>query len=347
MAGGKIFVAGGCTNSDNVYGCESPSDVVDVLDASGVVGSAKLSVARGWAAGCTVGDKAVFAGGGTGSLDPKSTVGDVIDASTLAVQSDADALTVPRWGLSCLEVGAVAYWGGGKAILPNGGGYLMTSAVDKFGDEGWVAANFNLSYPRESTGAVASHGAALFAGGWEENPISGPGVEPKTQGAVDTVNVFTKDSAFTVHLQSKVYWPGVATGPNGDAYIVDNTHLNRFDGKQITATPLPAAMAGSGSSSFDAGGPVPGAHVPKNGAVAGNNVCFYGWVPNGKMSSVFCYDTVAEKWGPEMPCSVVHRGGSIIALGNSVFVAGGFDATQGNKPTDVVDVFNLGGSVLV
>ena len=88
VAGGRAVFAGGCMDTGSQYACDSPTNVVDVLQpaehgASVVKSGLALSTARGFIAGCGLGPHAVFAGGGTQGISPHSAVADVIDATAL------------------------------------------------------------------------------------------------------------------------------------------------------------------------------------------------------------------------------------------------------------------------
>lgn len=330
-AGGKVFFAGGCRDTDNAYVCDEATATVDVFDASGSVGKVNLSEARGWPAGCGVGSQAVFAGGGKGGNDPHSATADVLDATSGNVSSNPKALSEGRWGVTCATVGDTVHFAGGK-VLESASSFHMSAGIDSYSNGKWALSSLSLSEARESFGAVAGRAGLVFAGGWVTKRF---GAQP-----VDTVDAFTSDgNRTTTHLSSPAYWPGAVADKNGDIYIVDNSALLKFDGSRWTSTPLPDALVGS-TATLEDGGAVPASHVPRNGGVVGDHLCFYAW-QSKTLSALYCYDSKGGSWAGPYECSAVHRGGALEVLGNSIFVAGGYDPDGQNAPTDVIDVFDF------
>lgn len=99
---------------------------------------------------------------------------------------------------------------------------------------------------------------------------------------------------------------------------------------------LPHEIRGK-SAGISGGGAVPATHIPNNGVAVGSHVCFYAVGPKG----LFCYDTAHAQWS-KIAVPTAHAGGSIVALGNSVLIGGGFDPASGKTlATDVVDVITF------
>lgn len=120
-------------------------------------------------------------------------------------------------------------------------------------------------------------------------------------------------------------------------YVVSNENIHIVDETgSISSQRLPAPLYGQPSGNVG-GGAIPASHIPQNGAVVGPYACFYAANP----SAVYCHNTETAAWSM-LNCTVEHQGGSIVAVGNSILVAGGFDGTTGKtNSNDVVDVFRL------
>lgn len=333
-AGGKVFFAGGCRDTDNAYVCDEATATVDVFDASGSTSKMQLSEARGWPAGCGVGSQAVFAGGGRGGNEIHSATADVLDAIGGNVSSNPQALSEGRWGVTCATVGDTVHFAGGK-VMESASSFHMSAGIDSYSNGQWALSSLKLSQARESFGAVAGRAGLVFAGGWVTQRF---GAHP-----VDTVDTFVPSQQTseptTTHLSSPAYWPGVVADKDGAISIVDNSALLKFYGSVWTSSPLPDALVGS-SATLEDGGAVPASHVPRNGGVVGDHLCFYAW-QSKTLSALYCYDSKGGSWGGPYECSAVHRGGALEVLGNSIFVAGGYDPDGQNAPTDVIDVFDF------
>lgn len=193
VAGGRVFFAGGCSDTASPYQCLEPSAAVDVFSVSGVASSAPpLSIARGWACGCGVSGLAVFAGGGTSGSKPHSPVADVINASDLTLTSFPSALSVGRWGLGCTVVNGSIFFAGGKSI-PARGLYAMTDIVDSFQPPcHWTPAPYVLTNKKECVAGATSgeNQDVVWAGGWIETPSTGRN-GPFFQKPDDTIDIFS------------------------------------------------------------------------------------------------------------------------------------------------------------
>eukprot|EP00747_Dinoflagellata_sp_TGD_P170986 gnl/TRDRNA2_/TRDRNA2_203908_c0_seq1.p1 gnl/TRDRNA2_/TRDRNA2_203908_c0~~gnl/TRDRNA2_/TRDRNA2_203908_c0_seq1.p1 ORF type:complete len:410 (-),score=59.59 gnl/TRDRNA2_/TRDRNA2_203908_c0_seq1:90-1319(-) len=346
VASGKAYFAGGCKDTYSAYNCDSPTATVDIFTANGSAGTATpLVEARGWPAGCAVGSKVLFAGGGTNHRKLHSRTADILDASTDASSSQLLALSVGRWGIACTTVGSAVYFAGGKVVAADGN-YHMTDVVDIFQENGtWAVAPWHLSKPRESAAAASGPGgSALFVGGWVT--LSSLNAHPVTTVDILSDPAAPDGGATNSHLSSPAYWPGVAVAADGKVYVVGNELLSQFDGSKWVSSPLPDELVGS-AATLEGGGAVPNAHVPNNGVAVGDLVCFYGWrpkkflEPKRFLNGVFCYDTVHLSWSLAMKCTTVHRGGGIATIDGLVLVAGGYDPENKNAPTDVVDIFDI------
>jgi len=131
------------------------------------------------------------------------------------------------------------------------------------------------------------------------------------------------------------------------SYAVDNGVLNFRSSNDIEAnwssTPLPDYLQGEPfvpSEPWESTGPIPSSHVPQNGVSVGDGLaCFYGLSTSG-WSALHCFDTSQNEWLEPFNCSAAHKAGGIAALGNTVYIAGGYDPSNNNSITDVVDVFS-------
>jgi hypothetical protein len=178
-------------------------------------------------------------------------------------------------------------------------------------------------------GATVVGETILFLGGWITTGTS------VGTGPTDVVDVFgPKALVSTATLPTSAFWAGAVT-IDGTGYVVGNEKLIEFDetGKVTKTSALPKELVGK--SSLTAGGGVPGAHVEGNGVAVGSVGCFYSYKPN----AVYCYNTKDATW-TSMPCTVMHKGGIIAAVGNTIAVAGGFDEVT-SRPTGVIDVFQI------
>ena len=344
----SVVIAGGCVDTAGgvgAYSCVNASDVIDIFDRNLKRKTARLSEARAWATACAVDNKVIVAGGGT--TVKKSRAADVIDDE---VRSNLTALSVGRWGMACASAGPKAYFGGG--IGGSHSNYL--DVVDEVDSENhWTVAPFELSQARESMGALATENTLTFVGGWNEL------LEEPNSKIIDTFDLRT-GALTTTFLPSPAYWPGAASvGPS--EVVIDNQFLSlRTQGRPLWQTmALPSFLAGPSElpfKSYESGGAVPADHVPENGiSVLGCLACFYGApqpqdsrdsrrrppneeVPNA--AAVFCFNTQSHTWVPPLNCSARHKAGGIAAIGDTIFVAGGYDPLDpSNAPTDVVDVF--------
>lgn len=349
-----VFV-GGCDNTgtspSTQFVCDSPSSVVDVMNSDGTLNyTTNLSEKRGWVATCALGSSVVMAGGGVKGTEPHSRVGDVLDVATGKISSDVAALSSGRWGVSCATVGSYVFFAGGKVTINGYKDCYMTEAIDQYSPfRGWSRAPFNLSVPRESSTAAEVGGSLLVAGGWTKSP------KGTNYHGVATVDIFNGPasggavSRASDELQSVAYDVGAVTVGNL-VYVVGNVYLSTFNANVFVSRQLlPENMRGP-QSNITSGGAIPSSHIPQNGAKvtsASGTVlaCFYGKEADSGghfMPYVYCYDVNAQKWVSRLQCSAHHQGGSIVGMGKSVWVAGGFDPTSGTSlATAVVDIFTF------
>jgi hypothetical protein len=334
---GKFFFGGGCLDTGSPYTCDTPSSNVDIFSLWSSPPShtvAALSEARGWPVVCSTGTEVVFAGGGTVQVGTHSTVADIFDGESGALVSYPNALSVGRWGVSCVSTGSQVWFAGGKVAGPQRQPWYTTDVIDMFNGTSWSVPPIKLSLGRESLGAVAtSDGDIMFAGGWATG-----GTEP---GASDAVDVFSTAGGGgaglvgTARLKTPSYWPG-AVSINGSAYVVSNENLHVIRGAEVVETvPLPVELRGE--SSMDGGGGIPAAHLPGNGVAVGGLACYYSITPN----ALYCYDTVNLLWR-HGPATAVHKGGAMAVVGSTIMIAGGYSGTETtSEPTAVVDIFHI------
>lgn len=340
VAGNLAIFAGGCSQRASSslpaeYDCGVASSVVEAVDATGtVVHTAALGAPRAWPAACSPDNATVvFAGGGVSGAVPHSTLGDAVtlSASGLTVKSSSAALALPRWGIATAAVGGTCYFGGGKVTISGYQNAYTTAAVDTYSTSaGWRPAPFNLSVGRESATAVGIANTTLaMLVGWEKK-------DNNYQGC-PAVDVFTRlttpgGGALPVGVQPAEYDIGAAAVADY-AYLVDSKKLYKISSAGVitTVASLPFWMEGA----------IPGAKVATNGVTIGSTVCFFGvLLPEDKTGSLHCFDGI--QWSSKAG-TVGHMAGAMVAIGNKVLVAGGFNpADSSAKPTDVIDVFQIG-----
>ena len=353
--GGKFYFAGGCTtvgSGKTAFICNNASDVIDVLDSLGTAVANEqlhLSEARGWPSACATKSLAVFAGGGKRGDLPHFRTADIVEAATGKVTSQPNALSTGRWGITCATMNETIFFAGGKVTIHGYEDVYMTNHIDTFDGTAkqWSVAPYNLSVGRESAVAGGSNCSGLIvAGGWEKDPgflgkyhastaldiFSTPlGIQPlsgSTGGGGRT----------TTQLKNGAYDAGLAISGSSKAYIVGNSLLYEVAcGGVVESYPLPVDMTGPGGQ-VSGGGAIPRAHIPQNGVAVKSSVCFYGTAP----SILYCLDTTTMDWSRH-PCQAEHAGGAIVAFGNTVMVAGGYDPQgKDTTPTDVIDIFTFG-----
>lgn len=347
-AGGKVIFAGGCTGGFSVYTCEKPSAVIDILtvedsDSNAFQiksASAALSTPRGWPSTCAVGNKVAFLGGGVSGSRPHSRVLDVFDTVSNEMQTNSTALDAGRWGMTCVVAANALYFAGGKEISfwgkPSMTDELLKLSSVPETQAGGLRLSGNLSVARESTGGVAlGSKRILFAGGWISAPMPGG-----PSAVVDAFDLASGKS-YTWELPQKpgpnTYWIGAAPWSEELVFLADATMLYYVTVAVFNGTEAPKQVA---LPTEAAGGGIPLARMAQNGVRVGGAVCFYSASP----SALVCYELESETWATH-PCSAEHTAGAIVAIRNTVYVAGGVDA-KGN-PVATIDIFTFGSAVLV
>jgi len=359
--GEHAFFVGGCTNTGTdvktQFICDKASDVIDMLDATGsIVQNAKLSDARGWVEVCPLDHLVVMAGGGTSGTKPHSRRADVYNTRTGKMTVNETALHDGVWGTACVSSGSSVYYMGGKVTISGYDNAHMSSVINVASiGKGWSVAPFNLSRQRESVAALEFDGMLISAGGWTKDDAFCRGIPGSPYCGDPSVDVFfapfSEGKRKTFQTDTAIYDAGRAVVGTTGLVVGDKSwYVFKRNGDDLNMSkhPLPADMQGPTATLTSqvrgilGGGVIPASHVPQNGVVVGNLACFYGASP----SRLYCLDTTAEdasqQWS-RFDCSAVHQGGSIVAVGNTVMVAGGFDpASPTYQPTDVVDVFDFG-----
>ena len=354
--GGKFYFAGGCTtvgSGKTAFICNNASDVIDVLDSLGTAVADEqlhLSEARGWPSACATKSLAVFAGGGQRGDLPHSRTADIVEAATGKVTSQPNALSTGRWGITCATMNETIFFAGGKVTIHGYQDVYMTNHIDTFDGTAkqWSVAPHNLSVGRESAVAASYSGGSncsglIVAGGWEKDP----GFLGKYHAST-ALDIFSSPlqpsgstgggGRTTTQLKNGAYDAGLAISASSKAYIVGNSLLYEVAcGGAVKSYPLPVDMTGPGGQ-VSGGGAIPRAHIPQNGVAVKSSVCFYGTAP----SILYCLDTTTMDWSRH-PCQAEHAGGAIVAFGNTVMVAGGYDPqAKDTTPTDVIDIFTFG-----
>ena len=356
VADGKAFFVGGCfttgTGGSTQFICDNASTAIDVYSSSSSRGDGvsldrtmHMSEARGWVSTCALDDSLVImAGGGTSGVTPHSRVADIIDTSNnYTFSTHATALTNGRWGVACAAVNGRAYYLGGKVTVHGYSDAWTSPLVDVYtrSSNSWARAAYNLTEDKESAVAVAvgsgESGRVVVAGGWRYLANSKFGASSVVETLMHPEA--TNPQSVTGNMATKAYDVGIVPGPNGTVYLVGNEalHIAYPNGAVKTIGALPPGLWGLPSGGTG-GGAIPATHMPNNGVAIGDNyVCFYAVKPNG----LYCYNIKLQQWS-QIECSAVHAGGSMVVLGNSVMIGGGFDpASKIVQATDLIDVITF------
>lgn len=356
-AGGAAVFGGGCLAGSGItYVCNSPTDIVDVFKPGSKLGDSvsivyerdetstlALSEKRGWPTACSINGVAAFLGGGVAGQDPHSKTLDLLDIEKDTITTNSTSIDHGRWGQACSTAGGDIYFAGGKIIDEKTRKPSMTDEVLrlKSGADGkpmldGIEVVAKLSLAREAIGAVTlPDQGIMFAGGsgpWP--PVSTPVVDAFSVPIEQSSKHYTWDIENIPDPGKKnEYWLGVAQLNESKAYIIDNHTLyvvddeTTFSGQQ-TPKELPITMQAGYDSTA-----IPAARMAQNGALVEDiGVCFYSAEP----SSVFCF-TPTDGSYVWLNCSVGHIAGAIVAVGKTLFIAGGAD--MDGTVTDVIDVF--------
>ncbi len=234
--GNDAIFAGGEVN--NPSGGYTYSAVVDIYNSStGQWSTSKLSQARGGLAATTVGDEAIFAGGGSGTGSPSDVV-DIYNSST--GQWSTSKLSQARSSLAAITVGDEAIFAGGWS-----GTGSPSDVVDIYNSSTGQWSTSKLSQARGNLAATTFGDEAVFAGGW-----SGTG---SSSNVVDIYNSSTgqwstsklsqaRGNLAATTVGDEAFFAGGQSSPyGGQTNIVDIYHFGVNSTPQImnvTAQPV-------------------------------------------------------------------------------------------------------------
>jgi len=175
---GDVALFGGGWNGTDASTAVAHFAAVDIFDVtSGTWTTATLSVARWALAATSVGDVALFGGGGQNVYGAASAAVDLYNAKSGTWATAT--LSVARWALAASSVGDVALFAGGWDTTGDGDGDSddhdaghNSTAVDIYHATSGTWTTATLSVPRWFLAATSVGGVALFGGGWNGTHVS-------------------------------------------------------------------------------------------------------------------------------------------------------------------------------
>lgn len=287
-----------------------PGSQLGMLPVRLIHQTASLSYGRYSPAATTVGNKALFAGGGAGSGD--SNLVDIYDNSS-GTWSTAK-LSAPRYGMAATTVGNKAIFAGG------GNGFTQTDIVDIYDDTTGKWSTAKLSQKRDSPVATTAGSKALFAGG---NPSTAVvDVYDDSNGRWSTTTLPHPGPSVAASIGNMAFFAGSSTGgaPNG---IVDI--YNATTGQWSSATLSHAAYFATATS-------------------VGNKIIFAaGFTGNGSnFSSIAVVYDVGSNQSSTVTLAQARIDLASTTVGEEAFFAGGEyqDGNGLNHASDVVDIYD-------
>jgi hypothetical protein len=290
-----------------------------------------LSIARRFAAGVSVGDLALFAGGQ--DAQASQTRIDVYNGASGTWEPTLD-FTTPRFAVMATRIGNYVMFAGGALDSTT-----QTNLVEVYDSsigpptdpQAWSTAT--LSQARFAGAATTVGGKAIFAGGW-----SGTFQSPVTSAVVDIY-----DSALGAPDDPLAWSATTLTVPRGGLSAVSVGGQALFaGGTNFTSAAYDTVDIYDDSTGIWTTESLSVARAWMGSTTVGTRAYFGGGQINGLGSvtgTVDIYDAAANTWTQDaLP---VARGSlSAVALGNTVLFAGGL--TDGFVPSNVVDTLNVG-----
>lgn len=327
VAGTNALFAGGSSSGG------FSSDVVDIFESTtGLWTSRHLSVSRFGLAGVSLGNTALFGGGGSlveGKNQVYSNAVDVFDASG---GSSTATLSRGRVYLAATSVGPKAIFAGGECPDIVFGTVNPTNVVDIFdaGTGQWSTAT--LSYARSKLAAASVGNKAFFAGGYGLVP---PGIGAHS----DLVDIYDAGSGLwtvarlsearsnltAVSAGNKVFFAGGTTG--GFRQQDPTTYSNTVDIYDLNLGTWTSAHLSQARTNVAA-------------AVIGDAVLFGGGVYSDSVgtshlcSVVDVYNISSGTWSTTT-LSEARYSLAATSLGNMALFAGGGNATNLSAVVDV------------
>ena len=272
--------------------------------------STTLSTARYSLAATSLGDKAFFAGGGSGS--GYSNVIDIFDANS--GNWSVAALSQARSNMAAVSAGAKALFGGGNA---SGG---VSGIVDIYSAATNSWSTSSLSVARSGLVASGVQNKVIFAGGNDGTNYSSVVdiFDCLTNGWTTTNLSQARDGLASATLGSKSFFAG-GTGPGGNrSNVVDiyDSELNSWSTASLSQARTSLAGTSVGTKVIFAGGVITDSSNPS--AVAD------------------IYDTVTNSWSTAS-LSQARAGLTAISNGTKAIFAGG-NSAQGRS--SVIDIYD-------
>ncbi len=277
--------------------------------------TATLSQARSGVTATTVGTKAFFAGGNSGT-SANLTPSNVVDVYDSAVNSWSTlTLSQARSDMSATSSGSKAYFGAG---IVKGADSKLVDIYDT-ATATWSTAN--LFQAREQLAAAAANGKVLFG-----------------RGVATTSNVDIYDTASnawsTAALSHPRYGLAATTSGNkvyfgGGAPLLDSSSTGVVDIYDTTSnTWSTSTLPNSTREELSAG------------SAAGKVVFAGGWGGITPSNAVDIFDTTTNTWltsPPMATLSVARYLSSSASLGNQIFFGGGIAAAGVTNAVDIYD----------
>ncbi|MHC4643048.1 MAG: Kelch repeat-containing protein [Planctomycetota bacterium] len=209
-----------------------------------------LSLARGSLTATTVGNLAMFAGGGTGGSSGVRNIVDIYDAET--GQWSTDTLSQARWNLAATTVGHKAMFAGGASGSPS-------NVVDIYDAETEQWSTATLSQARNNLAATTAGNKAIFAGGDTSinNPSNVVDIYDDETGQWSTATLSqARYSLSATTVGSKAIFAGGNTGSNYGTNRVDiyDDSTGLWSTATLSQTRYALAATSIGNKAFFAGG---------------------------------------------------------------------------------------------
>lgn len=275
--------------------------------------TSNLSVAR-QPASASVGNKAIFAGGGDFTGNPSAYV-DIYNAST--GQWTTGALSAPRSALTGTSVSNLALFAGG--FTTNG---VPSNVVDIYDDATGTWSTATLSVARPGLASVGLGGKAFFAGGFGD--VAAVSTVDIYDAATDSWTVAQLSAARTslaaAAAGTKVFFAG-----GYDVINNEQVYSNVVDIYDIVTSTWSTATLSHERAYLAA-------------AAVGSKVMFAGgwFFPSELSDAVDIYDTSTGTWATAQ-LSHARSGMAAVGNGSKIFFGGGYDEDGSSNLVDIYD----------
>ena len=312
-AGSKILFIGGEDAYITWWNEPVPVDIYDLADNTWSVHflvptNPQFSHFRFGAAAASLGNKIFIAGGGDVIGDNQTDQVDIYDASS-GTWSMAH-LSVPRMGLTAATAGNKILFAGGFGY-PDGMSWGYFNTVDIYDNTNNSWSTTFLSQARMETSSATSGNKVYFAGGFNDNAVS---------GTIDIYDASENTWSVSSLLQPRMKMAGIAAGGKifwaGGSNSSSSLHNN-----------VEILDENSGISSSECFAPRSGL----NGVRKNEHVVFFTGNDGGDGYQFEIYDTVSGLWSTGILNQKVEDA-AIISVNNVIYVGGGrIDGSLSNK----------------